>query len=121
MDAVKESYKTTTHYITPQTDFIKLFSQYFPHENPSGFCLSGLHTCGNLASSCLKIFVENKNIDVLCNVGCCYHLLGEEFCVDEFFDNRKVRAMATDSGFPMSNYLRNLVSMFDMPFAPKII
>ncbi|XP_037032231.1 methyltransferase-like protein 25 [Bradysia coprophila] len=102
-----ENYKTSTHYITPQTDFVKLFDQHFPHENPTGFCLSGLHTCGNLASSCLRIFTENKDLNVLCNVGCCYHLLGEEFCVDEFFENRRVREIEIDSGFPMSNYLRN--------------
>lgn len=110
MKTLMENYKTTTHYITAETDFIKLFDQHFPHEHPNGFCLSGLHTCGNLASSCLKIFVENKDIDVLCNVGCCYHLLGEEFCADEFFDNRKVREMEPDCGFPMSNYLKNMVS-----------
>lgn len=106
-----ENYKTTTHYITPQTDFIKLFDQYFPNASAIGFCLSGLHTCGNLASSCLKIFVENRDIEVLCNIGCCYHLLEEEFCVDEFFDNRKAKEMTTDSGFPMSNYLKNMVSV----------
>lgn len=112
MQVLQENYKTTTHYITPGTDFIELFEQYFPHENPTGFCLSGLHTCGNLASSCLKIFVENKDIDVICNVGCCYHLLVEEFCVDELFGNNKVREMVTDCGFPMSNYLKNSVSVY---------
>lgn len=55
--------------------------------------------------------MENKDIDVLCNVGCCYHLLSEEYCADEFFDNRKVRETATDFGFPMSNYLKSLVSV----------
>lgn len=116
VENLMDNYKTTTHYITPQTDFIDLFDQYFPQENPTGFCLSGLHTCGNLASSCLKIFTENKDIDVLCNVGCCYHLLGEEYCVDEFFDNRKVREMTTECGFPMSNYLKSLVSSYYLDY-----
>lgn len=111
METLADNYKTTTHYITPETDLVELIGQYFPDENLTGFCLSGLHTCGNLASSCLQIFVENKCIHSLCNVGCCYHLLGEEFRGDEFFDNRKVREMATDFGFPMSNYLKNLVSI----------
>ncbi|KAJ6646660.1 putative methyltransferase-like protein 25 [Pseudolycoriella hygida] len=108
VDKLKANYKTTTLYITPQTDFGNIFNEYFPQENSSRFCLSGLHTCGNLASSCLKIFVENCDIDVLCNIGCCYHLLGEEFCVDEFFDNRKLREMTTEAGFPMSNHLKSL-------------
>lgn len=110
MAALMENYKTSTHYITTQTDFVRLFDQHFPQENPTGFCLSGLHTCGNLASSCLRIFTANKDLDVLCNVGCCYHLLSEQFCVDDFFENRKIREIATDSGFPMSSYLNSKVS-----------
>lgn len=31
-----ENYKTTTHYITPQTDFIRLFDQYFPNKTQLG-------------------------------------------------------------------------------------
>ncbi|MPC56439.1 Methyltransferase-like protein 25 [Portunus trituberculatus] len=41
--------------------------------------LIGLHTCGNLASSSLRLFVANPRVHFLCNVGCCYHLLEEEF------------------------------------------
>lgn len=41
--------------------------------------LVGLHTCGNLASSSLRLFVANPRVHFLCNVGCCYHLLEEEF------------------------------------------
>ena len=49
-----------------------------PEMDPRLF-LSGLHTCGNLASSSLEIFVANSNIQALCNVGCCYHMLDEKF------------------------------------------
>ncbi|XP_050696122.1 protein split ends-like isoform X2 [Eriocheir sinensis] len=41
--------------------------------------LVGLHTCGNLASSSLRLFVSDPRVAFLCNVGCCYHLLEEEF------------------------------------------
>lgn len=47
---VNENYKNATYFITPQTDFIELFSKNFgiSTEQVPGLCLSGLHTCGNL-------------------------------------------------------------------------
>lgn len=103
-----ESYKTTTHFITPETNFTQLFEKYFPNQQPRGFCLSGLHTCGNLAASCLDIYAANPNIRCICNVGCCYHLLIEEFKSNTFFANQYSVDEQPDSnyGFPMSSYLR---------------
>lgn len=46
--------------------------------------LVGLHTCGNLASSSLRLFVANPRVNLLCNVGCCYHLLEEEFSINTY-------------------------------------
>lgn len=39
----------------------------------------GLHTCGNLAPSTLRMFVAKPELAAVCSVGCCYHLLSEEF------------------------------------------
>ena len=41
--------------------------------------LTGLHTCGNLAPNIFRIFLANPHARVLCNVGCCYQLMTEEF------------------------------------------
>ena len=41
--------------------------------------LTGLHTCGNLASTSLDLFVHSPDLKAICTVGCCYHLLTEEF------------------------------------------
>ncbi|XP_066984565.1 probable methyltransferase-like protein 25 isoform X2 [Macrobrachium rosenbergii] len=48
--------------------------------------LVGLHTCGNLAPSSMKIFLSNPTLAFLCNVGCCYHLMEEEFSRNPFID-----------------------------------
>lgn len=55
-----KKYKTTTQFITFKTDLIELVKENFPDDNYNKFCLSGLHTCGNLASDSLKIFVNNS-------------------------------------------------------------
>lgn len=39
----------------------------------------GLHTCGDLAANTLRIFAAKPEIKAVCSVGCCYHLLSEQF------------------------------------------
>lgn len=99
-------YKTTSKMIFANTDLKTLAAETFPDEDTSELCLVGLHTCGNLASNSLKQFVRNDEIKLVCNVGCCYHLLFEEF-EDDFF-NDEVREMDSldEAGFPMSRFLR---------------
>lgn len=102
------NYQRSTHFITPETDFIELFASHFSTIKPLGFCLSGLHTCGNLAASCMEIFQNNLDIRSICNVGCCYHLLDEQFAKNDFFVERHSidQSAAVHYGFPLSNYLK---------------
>lgn len=86
-------YKRTTKFITQDVDLTKLVQDHFDGDQCSKLGLVGLHTCGNLAPSCLAIFNSNTDVKTICNVGCCYHLLDED--VSESF-----------CGFPMSNLLK---------------
>lgn len=100
-------YKTTAKMVFADTDLKKLLVQKFPEEeNITDICLVGLHTCGNLSPNSLKQFVRNEDFKLLCNIGCCYHHLHEEFEKDFF--NGEVRTMGEEDeeGFPMSEYLR---------------
>lgn len=45
----------------------------------NGIFIVGLHTCGDLAPMALKIFVSEASVRVICIVGCCYHLVSQEF------------------------------------------
>lgn len=101
-----DNYKTCNQFITKEVNFQKLAGKAFS-EDPKSFCITGLHTCGNLASTCLKVYEAQDDIKVLWNVGCCYHLINEEYSDDEFFGNKVNRVLNSDFGFPMSNYLRN--------------
>ncbi|EFC41142.1 predicted protein [Naegleria gruberi] len=49
----------------------------------------GLHTCGPLASSIIKLFLQSNMCHSLVNVGCCYHKLKE------------------GSSFPLSSHYKN--------------
>ena len=41
------------------------------------FCLVGLHTCGDLGSTALRLFVQIPTAKALCVVPCCYHHITE--------------------------------------------
>ncbi|KAI2567206.1 METTL25 isoform 7, partial [Pan troglodytes] len=60
----------------------------------------GLHTCGDLAPNTLRIFTSNSEIKGVCSVGCCYHLLSEEF------ENQHKERTQEKWGFPMCHYLK---------------
>ncbi|EDW90824.1 methyltransferase-like protein 25 [Drosophila yakuba] len=104
-----ENYKTTAKFITTELNFGALLAEHFtqlgPEDSPN-FCLTGLHTCGNLAATCLQVFHAQADCRLLCNVGCCYHLLRERYSQQEFFGNKALMDLQTDYGFPLSQYLQ---------------
>lgn len=73
--------------------------------NLVNICLTGLHTCGNLSATCLRTFHCQKECRVLCNVGCCYHLLKEFYSINEIYENKEIMKCNSEYGFPLSKYL----------------
>lgn len=100
-------YKTTPQMVFADTDLKSLVSYAFPGEDHNNLCLTGLHTCGNLSTNSIKQFVKKDEMKLLCNVGCCYHLLYEEFETDFFNGEARIMDERDEPGFPMSNYLRS--------------
>ena len=45
----------------------------------NGLFLVGLHTCGDLVPMALRIFVNEPSVKLICVVGCCYHLVSQQF------------------------------------------
>ncbi|XP_035194179.1 methyltransferase-like protein 25 isoform X1 [Oxyura jamaicensis] len=87
-------YFPLTSYITAETELRDIIADL---EN----CIMvGLHTCGDLAANTLRIFTAKPEIKAVCSVGCCYHLLSEQYenqedCTEEVW------------GFPMCQYLKD--------------
>ncbi|XP_065366654.1 probable methyltransferase-like protein 25 [Calliphora vicina] len=104
-----DNYKTIDKFITSDMDLDGLLQQQFPQtdstETPT-ICLTGLHTCGNLAATCLKLFHSQSNCKLMCNIGCCYHLLKEQYSGPEFFGNKEILDLNQEIGFPLSKYLQ---------------
>uniref|UniRef100_A0A8I3WSL8 Methyltransferase like 25 n=1 Tax=Callithrix jacchus TaxID=9483 RepID=A0A8I3WSL8_CALJA len=85
----------------PLTSFITADSELHDIIEDLEDCLIvGLHTCGDLAPNTLRIFTSNSEIKGVCSVGCCYHLLSEEF------ENQHKECTQEKWGFPMCRYLK---------------
>lgn len=85
-----------TSYVTSETELRELITEL------EEAVMVGLHTCGDLAASTLRMFVAKPELSAVCGVGCCYHLLSEEFNPD-----REEKLLQTACGFPLSQYLRD--------------
>lgn len=102
-------YKQRIENISKETNIRALLNEEYPGHENHNILLIGLHTCGNLAPNCLRLFVDNTEaIKAIINVGCCYHLIDEEFAINSGKHHAKnATVIGLDAGFPMSSYLRN--------------
>ncbi|XP_057711279.1 methyltransferase-like protein 25 [Corythoichthys intestinalis] len=83
-----------TSYVTAETELKELIDEL------EDAVLVGLHTCGDLASSTLRMFTAKTELLAVCSVGCCYNKLTEEF--------EPIAKVSQDSfGFPLSQHLRS--------------
>ncbi|KAM6896532.1 putative methyltransferase-like protein 25 isoform 3-T3 [Lycodopsis pacificus] len=85
-----------TSYVTAETELRELINEL------EDAVMVGLHTCGDLAPSTLRMFAAKPELAAVCSVGCCYHLLSEEF--EPAAGQECSRGVC---GFPLSRYLRD--------------
>lgn len=68
----------SVQHIDEKTDYEQLVrSNFADWSAKDNFILTGLHTCGQLAHSIIKNFLNTDCIRSLCVVPCCYHLTEE--------------------------------------------
>ena len=91
-------------YITPKTKLKTILEKNFDQEIIEKITMTGLHTCGNLSPTCLKLFVNDADIKSVVNFGCCYNLITEKFLYNSKDDIRGENDK--DFGFPMSDFLK---------------
>lgn len=105
---VGDLFKSRVENVSDCTNLKTVLAEEYPHLGEHKVLLTGLHTCGNLAADCLRLFIGNADtIESIINVSCCYHLIDEEF-VDSpaWYRTEDVMPSFSVSGFPMSAYLK---------------
>ncbi|KAI4803257.1 hypothetical protein KUCAC02_006808 [Chaenocephalus aceratus] len=65
----QRDFSPLTSYVTAETELRELIDEL------EDAVMVGLHTCGDLAPSTLRMFVAKPELSAVCSVGCCYHLL----------------------------------------------
>ncbi|KAB0357720.1 hypothetical protein FD754_001876 [Muntiacus muntjak] len=114
-EASKERRKITSksnesNIYSPLTSIITADSELHDIIKDLEDCLMvGLHTCGDLAPNTLRIFTSKSEVRGVCSVGCCYHLLSEEFenphkGTKFFIDQHVGKIYSKSSSFP--DYVR---------------
>ncbi|XP_007431353.1 methyltransferase-like protein 25 isoform X3 [Python bivittatus] len=88
-----------TAELSPDPNICITKKQYELNPEAQDCVIVGLHTCGDLAPSTLRLFNAVPEIKAVCSVGCCYHLLSEEHEMHE----EGTRGIW---GFPLSRYLK---------------
>ena len=76
---LEKSYTALTQLVTPDLPLISLAEKVsggqLKSSNPT--MLIGLHTCGDLASTALRLFANTDALRGVCVVGCCYNHISE--------------------------------------------
>ena len=92
----KNTNKPSTYTTTPFREPV-----CHPLLSGQGVIVVGLHTCGDLAPTTLKLFYESETVKGLVSVGCCYNLMTE---VGEQSIGTKTSSPPTlpSVGFPIS-------------------
>ncbi|PNF33506.1 hypothetical protein B7P43_G00556 [Cryptotermes secundus] len=99
-------YKQVTMFVTQQTDLCSLVKDHFNSDRCEHLSITGLHTCGDLAPACLRIFANKEECGSVSNVGCCYHLMEEEYVRSPFWtDTNPPLPTGVQPGFPVSKCL----------------
>jgi hypothetical protein len=93
-------------FVTQQTDLCSLVKDHFNSDKCEHLAVTGLHTCGDLAPACFRIFASKEECGSMSNVGCCYHLMEEEYVRSPFWiDVKPPLTTGVQPGFPMSRFL----------------
>lgn len=98
--------KQITHFVTPDSDISSMLREAYPQEPLRHVCLMGLHTCGDLGATALRLYARSPALQCLAAVGCCYHLLEEEFCPSPHWKAVDQSLYGQGYGFPLSQHLR---------------
>ena len=108
-DTIVHKNMTPTHInkkIEPVCNIESLLADIkLPHTRNNNFILTGLHACGDLSSSMLRMFVESKQVHAVISVACCYMKLTTD---NNDKETLHMKPLSSKCGYPMSEYVKSL-------------
>lgn len=86
--------------------YYSMLGAAYPEDALHNVCLMGLHTCGDLSATTLRLYSQCPTLQCLVQVGCCYHLMEEEFIRSPYWKDVDLAQYEQGYGFPLSEHLR---------------
>ena len=80
--------------------------------------LVGLHTCGDLGATMMRVFRESEAIAGLVSLGCCYMKLSSQ----EYHSDRPLLTSSADSaalGYPLSDFVLSLLPSSSLSYEAR--
>ena len=99
-----EGYTSFLTYKTTPEEFKTICKM----NNNEDIILTGLHPCGDLTPTLIRLFKNIDQIKILIFIGCCYNKLTENphyFYLAKNNEDNKILTQTNEYGFPISNYL----------------
>ena len=109
---LEKSYTALTRLVTPDLPLLTLAEEVSRGKlkSSSPTILVGLHTCGDLASTALRLFTATDALRAVCVVGCCYNHITESSSSTQrkCAHSRRtvVNTFFLSAGFPLSRCLQ---------------
>ena len=103
-----------TYFLTHKTT-CEEFKKITKINNEEDIILTGLHPCGDLTPTLMRLFKNINQIKLLIFVGCCYNKLSENPNFFNLHNNEnEILNQSLEFGFPMSDYLliKNKIKFF---------
>ncbi|CAL1527177.1 unnamed protein product [Lymnaea stagnalis] len=100
-------YVPITKFVHPEMNLRQVIQQHAPHlfaGTQAKLLLTGLHTCGSLAVTMMRLFVQDPGAAGLCCVGCCYQLMEEP----DKNSSTQISEDVVHCHFPVSHYGQQL-------------
>ncbi len=77
--------------------------------------LVGLHTCGDLGATLMRVFRESEAIAGLVSLGCCYMKLSSQEDISDSIDRPSSPAL----GYPLSDFVLSLLPSSSLSYAAR--
>jgi hypothetical protein len=96
----------SSHLTTNTVDFEKILNCTKYMSDSNSICLIGLHTCGDLSPIMMNLFLSQKRVKLLINIGCCYHKITEKGDEHEDLSSLTFENKNITYGYPLSEFVK---------------
>ena len=107
--------------LTPPTEATPSSLKSPEEEESRRHILVGLHTCGDLGATMMRVFRESEDIAGLVSLGCCYMKLSSQEDTSDSVDHPSPSSSADSAslGYPLSDFVLSLLPSSSLSYEAR--